>query len=284
MGEQYDNTNLPTLPDGSPNPDFQWKAPPGYTGPSPQEQELAQGLGYQQGAGYGQGTQSILDALGKGGGYSAIMPHLGKLADFMKKGGAAADKYETAATKQLQQTGQQAFKGIQAQMGGQGALGSTTHLGGLGDLGAKYAGERANIGATAAGMKESNMMNRMQAGVQGLSALGSQRSYEQMNELSGGQSLANLSLQQSGMQHGMAMDQLGVLDQQRMQPAEWAYQNWRGNQQAPKSGGAAPWILGGAQAYAAANGVPTNFNQGGGSSYQPGDSVGGKTWTRKGGY
>ena len=277
MGEQYDNTNLPTLPDGSPNPDFQWKAPPGYTGPSPQEQELAQGLGYQQGAGYGQGTQSILDALGKGGGYSAIMPHLGKLADFMKKGGAAADKYETAATKQLQQTGQQAFKGIQAQMGGQGALGSTTHLGGLGDLGAKYAGERANIGATAAGMKESNMMNRLSAGVQGLSALGSQRSYEQMNELSGGQSLANLSLQQSGMQHGMAMDQLGVLDQQRMQPAEWAYQNWTANQRAPKGGGVLPYLGAaadiGASAYGA--GMFGGGNWGGGGNSGGSGSSGG---------
>jgi len=206
------------------------------------------------------------------------MPMLGKLNNFAQGGKRMGEAYETAATKQLQQTGQAALRGIQSQMGGQGALGSTTHLGGLGDLASQYAGQRANISATAAGMGEQAMQNRLGLGIQGLGQLGNLASYEQMNQLQGAGQLAGLGLQASGQQmqadqmaQQQTMQGLGALGAYRQEPMNWGYQMWPGGgspNAASGGGGLLPWIgaLGqlGASAYGAGM-----FDFGGGGGKGP---------------
>ncbi len=228
MAEQWNPNNLPTLPDGSPNPAYRFKAPPGYVGPNQQELALLGSLGYNgPGQGYQQGMANLGGAYGQGG-FSAVLPYLGRLADFAGKGKQMGADYETAATKRLQLTGQEALRGIQSQMGGQGALGSTAHLGGLGDLAAKYGAERANISATATQMGENAMMNRLGMGIQGLGQLGGLASYEQMNNANIGAQQAGLDMQQQGMGFNQNLAALGAQQQYRQEPMQWAYQMWPG--------------------------------------------------------
>lgn len=253
MGEQARPNNLPG------QEGYEWKAPPGYVGPNEQELALLGGLGYQgPGQGYTQGMAGLQGAYGQGG-YSKIMPMLGKLADFMGKGGKGPEAYETAATQKLQGIGREGLKLVQSQMGGQGALGSSAHLGGLSDLGMKYAGERSNIAATAAGMKESNILNRLNAGAGALSNLGGLASYEQMNNANIGAQQAGLGLQEQQQGWNQNYAALGAEQQYRQEPMNWGYQLWPGGgspNAASGGGGALPWVGVAADIFSAGMGVP----------------------------
>ena len=154
-------------------------------------------------AGYGQAWQGGMGALGGPGGASmwGVSPDQMKemAANYMRGGGEAASKYESAATKNLQQTGKYAYNQLNQQAGGAGRLGSTVMGVDMADLAGRYGAERANIGATAAGMKEQNIQNRYGQAMGTLGSYAGLAEQERMGNVAGYGQMAGLEQNQQGL-------------------------------------------------------------------------------------
>lgn len=164
-------------------------------------------------AGYNQAWGGGMNALAGPGGASmwGVNPQGMKdwAANFMRGGGEAADKYETAATKNLQNTGKYAYNQLKAQGGGAGRLGSTVMGVDTADLAGKYGAARADIGATAAGMKEQNLMNRTGTAMGVLGNMAGLAAQERGQNIGGYGQMAGLEQAQQGLAQQGYGQQLG---------------------------------------------------------------------------
>jgi len=241
MADKYNSQNIPT------NPNFAWKAPPGYTPPSESELAILGSLGATGMSPQGMEAWNAMGNTGLGG-YSTLagfMPTQQQMGQYLGGAGRASELYEQAATDRLRQTGQQAYAQLQGGAGAAGNLGSTVHgIGGL-DLAARYAGERNQIASDAAQMKEGMLANRMNTGIGALAQMGQLASYEQMNNANQANAMMSAAQQQQSMDIQSQLAALQAQQQYRMEPSQWAYDMWAENHRAPKSGGIGGAIMGG---------------------------------------
>ena len=191
---------------------------PEYNPPGAEEQALLEQYGGFEGLFGG----LMGEAGAAPGALSTIMPLLGRLGKFVGKGRKLGEKYETAATKRLQQTGKGLLKGLRQEAGAAGRLGSTVMGVDMADLGQRYATERAGIGAQAAQISEQAVQGRLGLGIQGLGALGGAAESEK-GQMMG---LAGLGLSGDEAARQQMLNQLGIMGQFRREPWEAGMQEW----------------------------------------------------------
>jgi len=220
------------------------KQPPGYIDPVKAKGLLEQFLGNIGQGGFNQAIGTAQDVVGQPGGASGIMPFLGKLGSFVGNGGKAADAY---IQQGLQSTRKGALEGmnmLRGQQGAAGGLGST--IAGLSDasLLSEALGQANQVRATGEQMRETNKMNRLGLGMQGLGSLGNLMQQEKTGNLLATQNIASLIGQQDNAAQQQLFSGMGAMGQMEQGPQQHAMDIWQTIMGKPKQPSFGDLLLG----------------------------------------
>jgi hypothetical protein len=227
-------SNLPTLPDGTPNPNYNPKGFAGYAAPSAGMTGALTGYGDTIGNDYGFGgyTSKVQDLINQPGSLEkmGINPQnfITMSGGYLGGAGKAAAAMDAQLKARRQYMGQQALASLNNDMGATGNLGGTVAGIGKLDLAGRYAQQATQDTATVAAAKEAAIRGRMQDILSGggmmLNNLGQERTGNLMAE----QNLANLSLQQKQQILDAYARQYGLESDLTNRPMDYAMQQSQG--------------------------------------------------------
>jgi len=247
----YDPTNLPTLPDGSPNPNYKvgGKYVPGYAGMSDEEKALLDE--YQARAAVNPADpylQILKDKLAAGGGYSAIkdyIPGPEAVKKYLGGGGRIADAFAEAALGRHRAAGKMAYGELQRQTGASGGFGSTVAGISALDLADRYSMGAADIEAQRQGMRESITQGRIGSFLQGAGLVSGAAQGEQTAGITGAIGGGNLAMDQEEARREAILNSFGIRRQERLRPMDIAMRQWEDALTMPKKQSIVDTLAGG---------------------------------------
>jgi hypothetical protein len=225
--------NLPTLPDGSPNPNYNPKGFPGYVPPTPGM--LSSLSGYGEAIGSDGSAQPTLDLqkLLSGGSLQAMGLDPANFPKFAGKwlggGGQAADTLGVALQKSRDQAAKYALADLNTTAGVSGNLGGTVSGIGKIDLASRYAAQGAQDEASVAATREANLAGRMNQVLSGGGMILGNLSQERGQNIGGQESLIGSGLARNQQILDARRNQFGMETDLANRPMDYAtgnYSSW----------------------------------------------------------
>ena len=241
--------NLPTLPDGSPNPNYNPKGFPGYVPTTPGMQSALSGFGETIGSdGSAQPTLDLQKIL-SGGSLQAMGLNPANFPKFAGKwlsgGGEAADTLGTALEANRNRTARLALADLNTTAGVSGNLGGTVSGIGKLDLASRYATQGAQDAATVAATREANLAGRMNQVLSGGGMILGNLSQERGQNIGGQESLIGSGLARNQQQLDAYRQKYGMETDLANRPMDYATGNYSSWLNRPQQGSDLDAILAG---------------------------------------